>query len=202
MNHPAAADEDERDRRRFAWWFWWLLVIAILAVSIPLTLWGNDATRRQSGAPDRTDGAPAQQLPPPETGPTDVSAQGSGSSTTGCFGCVGAQALAVSGRVLGLVGIAHPATLLVTVTNRSSGTITLNRVVGALTGVGSVGDAAHPVCDRRWYSVGSSQAPVRLQRGASAQIPLPVILRDLPVNQDNCKGAVYTFRVSASGQQV
>jgi hypothetical protein len=108
----------------------------------------------------------------------------------------------VTGTLTGTPAPGGAASLDVTITNTNSQAIVVRSVSGTITAVTSGGLAGRPACDKSWYSLGSFTGTMRIERGASDSVQLPVVLQDLTnVNQDNCKGATFTYTFTAAAQQ-
>jgi hypothetical protein len=153
----------------------------------------------------------------PGTGAPGSGGMGSGHSGTGSPAVVGqvgnplpvlglplppGHAIKVSGAVTGEVGPGRPATLVVTIRNPNNQDILVTSVTGKVTTVATGSDATKQACQVSWYSIGSFAGSQRIARNSTAAVSLPVTLADLPgTNQDNCKGASYTFTFQAQARQ-
>lgn len=214
------AHEDDRRRRGF------LLALFGGALLLLLGLFGGWLAFGDTGtaSPRALGGSPSPSpssgvtvvLPTPQPGASPSSApvvgttegqpasedvdrsgngNGNGSSNPG-------HPLSVSGEVNGSVGPGTPATLVVTITNPNNQAVVLTSVGGAVTSVTSAGQAGKPACSVSWYHVGSFAGARTIARNSSTTVSLPVTFDDLPtVNQDNCKGAQYTFSFTAQARQ-
>jgi hypothetical protein len=126
---------------------------------------------------------------------SNSSSAGGGSSNAG-------HPLVVSGTVVGTVGPGSPARLGVTIDNPNNQGVILTSVSGTISAVSSAGISGKPVCSVSWYHVGSFVGPRTIPKNSSTSVDLPVTFDDLPsVNQDNCKGAQYTYTFTAQARQ-
>jgi hypothetical protein len=110
-----------------------------------------------------------------------------------------AKTLAVSGTASADLGPGRDAVLSVTVTNPNSGAVVLTSVEATVTSVTPVNGLR---CDADWISVPAGGQGVEVPGGGTRTVALAVKLSNLPaVNQDGCKGAGYTYSLTANGRQ-
>jgi hypothetical protein len=134
-------------------------------------------------------------------GGTVVTSNSSNSSAGGSSSNPG-HPLVVSGTVVGSVAPGSPAHLVVTISNPNNQAVLLTSVSGAITSVASAGLAHKPVCSASWYHVASFSGSRTIAKSSSTSVELQVTFDDLPtVNQDNCKGAQYTYSFTAQARQ-
>lgn len=127
----------------------------------------------------------------------NASSKGGGNS-----GSSQGHSLDVTGTVVGPVAPGRTASLAVTLTNPNSQAILVSTVSGTITAVTSGSLPGRPTCDKNWYSLGTYTGSLRLESGARTTVQLPLVLANLSdVNQDNCKGATFTYTFSAAAQQ-
>jgi hypothetical protein len=152
-------------------------------------------------------------------GPSNAASTTSGTgsvSTQNCGNCQGnsgsgggnlssgnpGHTITVTGVVSGKIAPGVPATLTVTINNTNNQAIVVTNVTGSINGVTSAGQAGKPVCSKSWYSLGSFSGSKPIAQNSSGSVVLPVTFSDLPTtNQDNCKGATYSFTFTATANQ-
>jgi len=123
-------------------------------------------------------------------------------SGNGNSGGAPGHAIAVSGVIVGSVGPGAPALLLVTITNPNNQAIEVFSVTGAISSVTTGAQAGKPACSIGWYHVGSFTGSQLVARNSSTTVSLPVTFDNAPAtNQDNCKGAQFTYSYSAQARQ-
>lgn len=203
MAHAEPLEEPDRRRRR-AFFVLLAAAVALMLLGILggwLMLDGREGLARPSVAAPSSAPSPTVVLPPGQS----VTASSSGSSTNGSSTSSGVTsqgaALRLSGRVIGQVGPGTAAQLVVTVTNPSNDSLQLTSVRGVIIKVTGSTQAGKVLCSRDWYHVGPfSGAPTVAARG-SVTVELPITFDNLAgVNQDNCKGAPFTFSVTAQAR--
>ena len=161
--------------RRLPWWFWFGLAFALVALVISLVANSTD----QAAQPHTLFGGNGVQVPV-------------GTDT-------GNKSLLVTSVTTARVGPGAPVRMTVTVANQDSKVIVLNSVVGAVLTVGSGSQSNLLTCDRRWYHIGPFTGQTSIAKGGRTTLTLPVTFDNLAVNQDNCKGAIYTYTLTATG---
>jgi hypothetical protein len=112
------------------------------------------------------------------------------------------HAISVSAVVSGRLGPGSPALLLVTITNPNSQAVEVTSVSGAVTSVTSGTLPGKSACSASWYHVGTFTGSRTVARNSSTTVALPVTFDDvLTTNQDNCKGARFTYSFTAQARQ-
>ena len=132
----------------------------------------------------------------PQVAPTAPNGSGNGG------GSGNGHTIAVTGVVSGSLGPGSPATLLVTITNPNNQDVVVTSVTASVTSVAPGALAGKPACSLSWYHVGSFSGSRTVAKNSSATIGLPLTFTDVPsTNQDNCKGASYTYSFTAQARQ-
>jgi hypothetical protein len=112
------------------------------------------------------------------------------------------KTLTVTYSVMGKVAPGVPATLALTIQNPNSQAVLLRSVSGTVTSVSAGSNPALPACDQAWFAIGSlTGRSDRINRDQSTTVQVPVTFTNLPINQDNCKNATYSFTFSAAADQ-
>lgn len=126
--------------------------------------------------------------------------EGNNGNGGGNTGGTGPKSLTVVGVVTSNVGPGASVPMTVTVTNVGSRRIDLTSVRGTVTSVTTRNLPDLFACDKAWYSIGTFTGSRSLDKGASTTLTLPVRFDNRAFNQDNCKGATYTYSLTATGQ--
>ncbi|MBK5306269.1 MAG: hypothetical protein JJD92_06225 [Frankiaceae bacterium] len=147
----------------------------------------------------------AKSSPSPSASPNGNS-QGNNGNGVGNGGSSGTQAnshtIVVTGAVSGAPAPGHTAVLNVSVDNSKNQAIYVRTVNAAVTAVTSAGNNLKPTCLKTWYQISSFSGSQYVAAGATALVPLTITFLDNPtVNQDNCKGATYSFSYTATADQ-
>jgi hypothetical protein len=189
---PEGALEDSRRRSVL-----WLVLGAGLVAALALPSWVV------MGGADGAAGSKPVPSPTPSTDPSASLAapQAAGGNGQGNGGNQG-HPITLSGVVQGQVAPGGTAPLVVTIANQNNQDILVTSVTGSVTSVTSAGQTGKPACSTSWYRVGSFAGSLRVHKNASGTVMLPVSFLNAPaVNQDNCKGARYTFSFTAQATQ-
>lgn len=110
--------------------------------------------------------------------------------------------ITVTGIVVGQPAPGRTARLDVTIDNAKNAAILVKTVTAAVTSVTTGAQLGKPACKASWYSISSFSGSLRVEQGAKSVVPLTVTFANDPlVNQDNCKGATFSYSFSASAQQ-
>jgi len=213
MTHPAY---DEQDRRRrgllVALGAVVMLLLGILSGWLAFGEQGRAVSQPRGPRPTPSAGAvlpsgAAQSRPTAPPGPVVVTGSGEAQSRAGRTRegdgvTVAGDELVVSGRVAGSVGPGQEAELVITISNASRRPVVVTAVTGRVTAVTSGGAADKPACSASWYRVGSFAGSTAVAPEASTTVSLGLTFDDLStVNQDNCKGARFTYTFTAMARQ-
>lgn len=229
MTRPELYEEEEERRRRVVFWFFLgTVLVVLLFTSGWLAMGGARPESDASAKPSSTSasspaptgnvvvGGPQAGQQSTTTGGTLTAPQaaggngqgnnGNGNGNGGSNGSTGGgnagHAITVSGVVQGQVAPGRSATLVVTISNPNNQDILVTSVTGSVTSVTTGHQAGKPACSTSWYQVGSFSGSLRIAKNANGVISLPVTFLNSPnVNQDNCKGAQYTFSFTAEARQ-
>ena len=110
--------------------------------------------------------------------------------------------ITLTGAVDGKLAPGTPASLNVTITNTNPEDIVVTEVTAQISTVTSAGIAAKPACSADWFTMGTFSGSKLVTKNSSGVVALPVTLSDLTeTDQDNCKGATYSFTFTALAQQ-
>ena len=162
-------------RRRLPWWFWFGLALALIALIASLV-----ASRSgRATEPHALLGGAGVQVQ------VGVDA--------------GKKPLLVTSVAAAGLGPGAPVRMTVTIANQEAQQVVLTSVIGSVLTVGSGSRPTLLTCDRRWYRIGSFTGRTSIAKGGRTTVTLPVTFDNLPVNQDNCKGAIYTYTLTATG---
>jgi len=132
----------------------------------------------------------------------NANGNGNNGNGNGNGGSNNGHPLTVSGQVTGSVGPGSPASLVITIANPNNQDVLVTSVTGAITSVTTGSQAGKPSCSVSWYHVGSFSGSKAIAKNASGTVSLPVTFDDLSnVNQDNCKGAHYTYSFTVQARQ-
>lgn len=144
---------------------------------------------------------PSPTPTPTSTAPT--TGNGNGNNGNGNGGSTsGGHPITLTGSVTGQPGPGVTATLKVTIDNSKNQAITVRTVTATVTSVTSGTQAGKPQCKTSWYSISAFSGSLPIAAGAKGVVPLTVTFTDDPaINQDNCRGATYSFSYSASADQ-
>lgn len=164
-------------RRGLPWWCWPALTVALVALLAGLLLNTSGGTV----TPHALLGGAGVQI----TVGTDA----------------GNRSLVVTSVTPAGLGPGAPVRMSVTIANEQAQAVLLTSVIGAVLTVQSGTRPALLACERQWYRIGSFTGRTMIAKGGRSTLYLPVALDNLPVNQDNCKGALYTYTLTATAMK-
>jgi len=122
-------------------------------------------------------------------------------------GCTEPRWLTLTGSVAGQLVPGATRTLTVVVSNDNNQPVQVTKITAAVqTPTGGLQNTSLPACNAAWVSVGSynylTGAQLVAPAHGSVNVPLPILLTNQPLNQDNCKGANFTVGLAGEGSQV
>jgi hypothetical protein len=131
-----------------------------------------------------------------------LTTSGSAVQGNGVGGAPPSKAITVSAVLTGQLGPGSPAALLVTITNPNSQSVEVTSVSGAVTSVATGSLPGRATCSASWYHVAAFTGSRTVARNSSTTVPLAVTFDDVPTtNQDNCKGALFSYSFTAQARQ-
>ena len=164
-------------------------------------VFGGSRSAMGAAAP-RVTGADQQVVQVPVTQGSGTVVQGSPAAASGSSGGVPGKAITVSAVVTGQLGPSSPAALLVTVTNPNNQPVVVTSVTGAVTSVSPGAQRDKAACSASWYHVAPFSGTRTVERNSSTTVALALTFDDIPAtNQDNCKGARFSYSFSAQARQ-
>ena len=149
-------------------------------------------------------GSEVLQVPVLTTGGTAVQGQAAPAAQggNGNGGNPPGHAITVTAVLTGQLGPGSPASLRVTITNPNSQAVEVTSVSGAITSVVTGTLPGRMACSASWYHVEPFTGSQPVARNGSITVPLRVTFDDVPTtNQDNCKGARFTYSFTAQARQ-
>lgn len=171
----------------------WLVFGGSAARGTAADLLGSTSTKTSSGGE-------VLQVPVLSTSGTVVQGQAA-PATQGNGGAQG-HTLTVTAVMAGQVGPGSPASLLVTITNPNSQAVEVTSVSGTVTSVTTGTLSGQVACSASWYHVTPFTGSRTVARNGSTVVALPVTFDNSPAtNQDNCKGATFTYSFTAQARQ-
>jgi len=110
--------------------------------------------------------------------------------------------ITLTGNVTGQPGPGVTAKLNVTIDNGKNQAIVVRTVTATVTSVTTGTQAGKPQCKTSWYSIAPFSGSLPIAAGGKGVVPLTVTFTDEPaINQDNCRGATYSFSFNATADQ-
>lgn len=188
----------------------WLSGGAILVSSVTTTaVWQASGSQTPAASTSDTKtlgGGTITASPPGGTTNNGNSGQGNAGQGGGNGAGTGSpgKAILVSGSATGTLAPGHDDVLTVTVINPNSSDIDVSKVTGQITAVVESSGAQGPTpCAASWFHLLDYVGSTRVLAGKSNTLPMTLRFDDsATVNQDRCKGASYSFRLSATASQV
>ena len=90
---------------------------------------------------------------------------------------------------------------MVSLRNRERRDVVVTSVRASVLSVTTAGAAGGPRCRPEWYRIAGFTGRRAVARGATERVELRVTFLDDPtVDQDDCKGARYSYSISASAR--
>jgi hypothetical protein len=149
--------------------------------------------------------AAAKPTPTATTTPNG-NGQGNNGNGAGNGGSTGSPSnshpVTLTGSVTGQPGPGVTAQLNITIDNSKNQAIVVRTVTATVTSVTSGTQAGKPQCRTSWYSIAPFSGSLPIAAGAKGAVPLTVTFTNEPaINQDNCRGATYSFSFNATADQ-